>query len=226
MPRVLILLGFACFLLQQFCAAQQAQDENVLSAAGYLKQHFGEVLCHEQQAFALSIGAPEIIRYHYFRNFLETASLELLYVEQGSEVIDFSIGPFQMKPSFVEKLEKKIFFLDLAGDLCRLAEYNKGNPRQIRQERLRRMQQAAYQEAYLRAFRAYCERHYADYLCDKTTEEQLGFMATVYNLGFDQEVHTVLAYAKEENFPYGRDYSGPQYAYGQLAISIYQQIRQ
>lgn len=40
---------------------------------------------------------PELIRYSTFQNFFETKTLEYVYVQQGSTVVDFSIGHFQMK---------------------------------------------------------------------------------------------------------------------------------
>ncbi len=55
--------------------------------------------------YVKSIVFPETIRYNTFKAFFETSSLELLYINNGSEAVDFSIGYFQMKPSFIEELE-------------------------------------------------------------------------------------------------------------------------
>ncbi len=44
---------------------------------------------------------PELMRYNLLQNLIETEALELLYIQAGSKQIDFSIGNFQMKPSFV-----------------------------------------------------------------------------------------------------------------------------
>ena len=51
---------------------------------------------------------PEVARFNGFSNFFETAALEAFYVEDGSGVVDFSIGPFQMKPSFAERVEHRV----------------------------------------------------------------------------------------------------------------------
>ena len=53
----------------------------------------------------LPIVFPELIRYSLFRDYLETTMLERLYVKEGTSGADFSIGHFQMKPSFAEKIE-------------------------------------------------------------------------------------------------------------------------
>lgn len=54
---------------------------------------------------ALAIVSPELIRWTAFKDFFETTALELLYVKKGKTYADFSIGHFQIKPSFVEQLE-------------------------------------------------------------------------------------------------------------------------
>jgi hypothetical protein len=56
----------------------------------------------------LAIVFPEMIRWSAFNDFIETAAVEQLYVRQGKAVADFSIGHFQMKPSFIEDLEQYV----------------------------------------------------------------------------------------------------------------------
>ena len=49
-----------------------------------------------------AIFFPELIRYSFIRDLLETTALEYLYIENGKNYADFSIGRMQMKPSFIE----------------------------------------------------------------------------------------------------------------------------
>ena len=51
---------------------------------------------------------PEMVRYSKYRDFLETKFLEILYIQYGKQYADFSIGKFQMKPSFIEEMETYI----------------------------------------------------------------------------------------------------------------------
>ena len=51
---------------------------------------------------------PELIRYSVYKDFFETQALELLYIDYGKKTADFSIGRFQMKPSFAEAVEAYI----------------------------------------------------------------------------------------------------------------------
>jgi len=65
-------------------------------------------ICKEMKAdpaIVLPPAFPELIRFSLFRDSMELFSLEVFYVNFGSGVNDFSVGIFQMKPSFVEKME-------------------------------------------------------------------------------------------------------------------------
>ena len=53
--------------------------------------------------FIYSIVAPEITQYSFIRNTLESYTLNVLYVQYGRAYADYSIGFFQMKPSFIEE---------------------------------------------------------------------------------------------------------------------------
>ena len=53
-----------------------------------------------------AIVFPELIRYNNLFNAIEIESLKYLYVSEGKDYADFSVGYFQMKPSFGEMVEK------------------------------------------------------------------------------------------------------------------------
>ena len=55
---------------------------------------------------AEAVVHPETERYVRLQDVLETTAVAGTYVVSGSSGFDFSLGPFQMKPSFVEELEK------------------------------------------------------------------------------------------------------------------------
>ncbi len=65
-------------------------------------------LTEEERWGAISIVLPELIRWNALQDIMETTALELLYVEKGKDGADFSIGYFQMKPSFIENLENYV----------------------------------------------------------------------------------------------------------------------
>lgn len=100
-----------CFIL---CAlpyfAQFATESE--AAVDFMETHAREIaaempnLSPDERAIAISIVAPEVSQYSQVADFLEMRALGISYLNNGSA--DFSVGFFQMKPSFVEELEKKI----------------------------------------------------------------------------------------------------------------------
>lgn len=53
---------------------------------------------------AISIVFPELVRYSALRDKMEITLLKTLYINKGKEYANFSVGQFQMKPSFAESL--------------------------------------------------------------------------------------------------------------------------
>ncbi len=102
------------------------------------------------ESIAVAVVFPEIMRYSAIKDFIETASVKAQYLQKGSKGANFSIGQFQMKPSFVELLEKEwmgsefphkyeIYF-----DLCSTVE--------ARRARVRRIDDNEWQCIYLALF--------------------------------------------------------------------------
>ena len=63
-------------------------------------------LNQEERDIAMAIVAPEISQFSKVMEFVELRSLFIMYRNFGKG--DFSVGYFQMKPSFIEGLEKEI----------------------------------------------------------------------------------------------------------------------
>ena len=56
---------------------------------------------------AVAVVFPELVRYSALMDFMETTAVKALYQQKGVKGADFSIGRFQMKPSFVADLERQ-----------------------------------------------------------------------------------------------------------------------
>jgi thiol-disulfide isomerase/thioredoxin len=161
---------------------------------------------------------PEMVRYSEVQNMLETASLELLYVNYGNAYADFSIGRFQMKPSFVEKIETYITDYQLI-NYYNLLKYSDKNEKKMRQERLRRLKDLTWQLQYLQAF--YTIVHHKFQKNFATLSDKIRFFATAYNRGFDQPVAEIDKWLTIRAFPYGLKYRGTQYIYSEIALDFY-----
>ncbi len=136
-------------------------------------------------AFALAIVFPEIIRYSAIRDWAETKALEVLYVQYGSPYADFSIGRFQIKPTFAELLDGN--------------SASTGSPESIRLQRLRRLQDLKGQLQYLIMFCKHLDFLFPEYRI-ATTEEKLRFYATAYNTGFHKSKQQILRHLGQSEF--------------------------
>lgn len=172
-----------------------------------------------------SIIFPELIRYSILKDFFETKSLEVLYVNFGEDAADFSIGHFQMKPSFIEKLETYISQTPLLSqDLNHITEYEQTGESAIRKERLRRLRDLEWQIRYAAAFYRVVSHKFGD-LHWECEEDKVRFFATAYNHGFDAPAADIQPWILSRNFPYGVAYDGPQYAYAEVAADFYRRIK-
>jgi len=141
-------------------------------AAQELEQSIGA----EAALWALSIVAPEIGQWGSLRTKIEYGTLYNLYIHYGKG--DFSVGPFQMKPSFAEDMESR------HPELAITAE----NEKETRYVRLGRMSSAEGQLPYLAAFMKEARRIVDAWGVDNPDEAFL-YMATLYNggLGISRE---------------------------------------
>lgn len=202
-------------------------DEQVMETCEFF---INEVIDEKNQtdaslAFTLSIAAPEYIRYRELSNLMEVQALRLMYAELGSEQVDFSVGYFQMKPSFIETLETKIRDDEvLQNEFADLIGFYSSNHAGIRQERIDRILDVKYCVRYLQAFEQLVRENYAKDLEGLTLRQSLHFMATAYNLGFGQSGEAIQKYQSKQNFPHGPHYTGDQYAFGDLSVRIYSQL--
>jgi len=177
------------------------------------------------QKAVLAVVAPELIRYELFSDFLETKALELAYIRGGSEVVDFSIGRFQMKPSFVEEVEYHIHHHPLLSATYRqIIDYPPNSTTtDIRQYRLERLKDFKWQVRYAHLFFRIVNDCFSGVEPDQQNN-LLAFIATAYNYGFSRPVEEIHDYMKIQAFPYGRKFETKQLSYGEWSQLFYQQM--
>jgi len=163
------------------------------------------------------------VRYSLFQDFLETKADELLYIRGGAELADFSIGPFQLKPSFAEVLEQswqarhQLHNIDF--------HYNTQDEFDIRKQRIERLSDIEWQLKYLNAFYILASER-----CQKlhisNQDERLHYCATLFNCGLNSSDEKVKAWSDKQTFPYGYKHHGTQFNYGNIALEFNQIINQ
>lgn len=165
---------------------------------------------------------PELLRYSLLSDFLETKTLEVLYVNGGSQSADFSVGIFQMKPSFVEQIELEVAKNEpWATKFQAVLQYSGTSISAIRSQRIERLQKTEWQLVYACALCKLVEHRFAH-----TTEYKdlgaLRFTAAAYNGGFCKSAAAIKKSAALRMFPYGKDFAPEnQLAYPDVALDFY-----
>lgn len=213
-------------------------NANALSPEEYFGESYHESvafykknLVHFKQYFnafginsdlAISVVFPEIIRYNRFRDFAETTALELAYVTGGSTVADFSIGRFQMKPSFIENLEAEIEkSSQLKLKFAKIVTY-KANCTELerRKDRVARLKQSHWQSLYLACFITIANERFKREI-NSNPSEQLMILSSAYNLGLTASYPDLAKVSQQKTFPYGSLSMG-RFSYFDVANYFYQ----
>ncbi|MFN8288462.1 MAG: hypothetical protein U0V74_17020 [Chitinophagales bacterium] len=167
-----------------------------------------------------SIVFPELTRYSLFKDFFESSGNEVLYVNGGRTACDFSIGNFQMKPSFAEDVEQLISISAEKEKFSTLTTYKATDDKGIRRERVERLKQTGWQTTYLCAFIALTSNKVPQGI---SREEQIRFYAAAYNLGLKKSTADVITWQGVQAFPYGKGRS--KFAYADVALEYYNTLK-
>ena len=164
-----------------------------------------------------SIVFPELMRYSLLSDFIETSVLELVYVQYGSTAADFSIGRFQMKPSFAETIELEIKKdKDLSNAYANLLPDTKKTDEDQRKMRVKNLKDLKFQLYYLNAFCTYCKKKFQT-SDNSDLKEMVKLFSTAYNSGFYHSKEKLAELSSKKFYPYGVKYKGTQYAYSEVA---------
>lgn len=185
------------------------------------KQEFD--LFNVDARLAEAIVFPELIRYSMWQDEIERAAVNGLYVTKGREGADFSIGRFQMKPSFAEEVEKAWNASSLSKEYG--FSFNLADNNEARRSRVRRLSTMQGQCRYLAIFiRLQQQRH--PHLSQLLLKEQVGFLATAYNRCFSASWNEILKMQSQRHFHTDviRTRSTRYYSYADIAIAAFKLV--
>jgi hypothetical protein len=164
-----------------------------------------------------AIVFPEVMRYNSIKETVETESLRTLYVQLGAAYANFSIGLFQMKPSFAVEVESKAIQCIPDSILAELQlNYSSTDDKAIRRKRVDRLQDNEWHLIYLTAFILICDAQYQSKYF-KSETERLQWYATVYNAGFDKSDEYISIKIGADNFYLKQGMPGKKFKYAALA---------
>jgi hypothetical protein len=174
-------------------------------------------LCNQTPLFMQAIVFPEVMRYNSIKDGIEAESLRTLYVQFGEEYANFSIGIFQMKPTFAVQVETKAKQL-LPDTMYKEFEldYDTYDEETIREQRVDRLQDDDWQMVYLTAFICICNKICATKNFINDTEK-LQWYATVYNAGFDKTDAYIKRKITEANFYINQKMPDKKFVYAAIA---------
>lgn len=166
---------------------------------------------------AISVIFPELVRYSALRDKMEIGMLKTLYVNLGEDYANFSIGEFQMKPSFAEMVRSQ-----MAGNyrgnrvFKKIGEYD--DIKDFRRSIVKDLESPEIQTVYLIAFIKICERSFR--ISWMEDEYKIKFLATAYNSGFDKARKDVDAMINRKFFS-TKIISRENYCYADISLYWY-----
>jgi hypothetical protein len=171
--------------------------------------------------FAEAIVFPEVIRYSAIRDMVEMHGLITLYVQYGSAYSDFSVGRFQMKPSFALQVEKDAKLLTASKEAI-LNSLDTSDTPKARLERIQRLNSETWQIQYLIGFIDIMDHIYGNTF-SADIAGKLKFFATAYNCGYTKPEPVIRKKMKEKHFHTALLRSDVCYNYGDIALDFYNQ---
>jgi hypothetical protein len=144
-------------------------------------------------ALCLSIVFPEIIRYNIIIDAIQISALKMLYKQFGSDYADFSIGRFQMKPSFAVQLEMDWLKMKKPPFLM---QFDTSDTPLARHKRLERLESVKGQLDYLCMFVSICSSKFSRELKkmspNSSMDSKVRFLATAYNYGYQSASSSII----------------------------------
>ncbi len=132
---------------------------------------------------AIAVVFPELVRYWALRDKMEITLLKTLYRNLGDDYADFSVGVFQIKPSFAEKIrtEANTVMGTKAKHLFKKRSAYK-DERRYRAAIITDLENPKTELNYIIAFFKICDAYFGKEWPDE--KSKIIFLATAYNTGF------------------------------------------
>ena len=175
---------------------------NWVEAERYVSEHHDEWkqefdLFGVDSRMAEAVVFPELIRYSMWKDEIERTAVNGLYVSKGREGANFSIGRFQMKPSFAEEVEQAWNRSSLSKEYG--FSFNLADNNEARRSRVRRISTMQGQCRYLAIFiRLLQQRH--PQLSQLSLKDQVCLLSTAYNRSFTASWNSLRKMQHERHF--------------------------
>ena len=138
------------------------------------------------------------------------------------------MGQFQIKPSFVERLEKELIKYDRLERFNFITKYpNNKTEREIRELRSKRLLNHIWQIDYVISFVALMEVIHSNknmFFPNSDKSKKIAFFASSYNSGYWYDVEKISYFENQKLFPSGLGARNNLCSYSDVSIYHYKQI--
>jgi hypothetical protein len=168
---------------------------------------------------AVAVIFPELVRYSAISDKMEITLLKALYRNIGRGYADFSVGEFQIKPSFAERTRSAIPAVmgRKSGDIFkRRSSYR--NDYQYRVAIITDLENPRAELNYIIAFYLICKKRFGVEELDNAT--RIKFLATAYNTGFWKKKEDIIL-MEEKKFFNTKMFRTENYSYADVALFWY-----
>jgi hypothetical protein len=170
---------------------------------------------------AVAVIFPELVRYSAIRDKMEITLLKTLYRNLGDDYADFSVGVFQVKPSFAEKIRSTA--PETMGKKTKALFKKRSSYKYDHDYRaaiITDLENPRNEINYIIAFFSICrDRFSTDQMDD---ESKIKFLATAYNTGFWKSREEIMK-MEEKKFFNTKLFKTENYSYADVALFWYDQ---
>ncbi len=170
---------------------------------------------------AVAVVFPELVRYSALQDKMEISVLKALYCNLGDEYADFSIGVFQIKPSFAERIRAEARINSLGKLFAK--KVNDSGTYLYRKSIVDDLENPQRELNYLIAFLNICKKRFP-----VKWEDEIGkirFLATAYNTGFWKTMEEIRA-MEDRKFFSTKLFKADTYSYADVSVFWYNQYLQ
>jgi hypothetical protein len=176
---------------------------------------------HIPYPLAVAVIFPELVRYSALRDMMEITLLKTLYINLGEDYANFSIGQFQMKPSFavlVREQANSVLNRRSGIHFKRKSDYD--DIKDYRRSVVKDLEDPKTEFGYLVAFIKICGKNFRTSSMDEI--EKLKFLSTAYNFGIDKSSSEIESMTDKKFFN-TKLFKTENYSYTDVSLFWYRQ---
>jgi hypothetical protein len=179
-------------------------------------------LGEKEARLALAVVFPEILRFSALEDMIQVRALKVLYVQYGKSYANFSVGRFQMKPTFAEQIEMDSNRFLAAEERAAAGAplFPLGDAVEVRRDRVLRLDDFKWQVRYLGLYMRIMNRKQA--LTAFADEgERLRFYATAYNAGYTHSEKAIRRLMTAKSYHTGPFDAETKYCYADVSLFFF-----